>query len=260
MHSRLYTGVVTHKRLEPFVHKFRYGVFMSYLDLEEVDSILPDSWIYSSSHRALVEFRRTDYHGDPARPLAASIRDLVFERSGVMPGGPIRMLTNLRIIGHVFNPVTFYYCFDESGTSVEHIVTEITNTPWNERHAYILSPKMNLSKKADWFKYIIDKEFHVSPFMDLDYLYDMQFNLPGQDLFVSIANQRQEDKKFIATLRLSQKAFTKRNLLKQLLKFPFVTIKVVWGIYWQALILKIKGDTFYPHPGGLKSERIEENP
>lgn len=256
--SKLYTGNVKHKRLEPFHHSFRYGVFMTFLDLDEADKVIKNSWLYSTNGRALVEFRRSDYHGDPAVPLADAIRDLVLLETGVQVRGPIRMLTNLRVMGHVFNPVTFYYCYDQTGSHIEHIIAEITNTPWKERHAYVLSPEKNLSEKENWYIYHIDKEFHVSPFLDLNYQHEMQFCLPHEKLVVSIANNRGAERKFIATLTLQEEELTTLNLMKQLVKFPFITLKVVWGIYWQALVLRMKGATFYPHPGGLKSQLHKE--
>lgn len=259
MKSKLYTGQVRHKRYQPFIHDFRYKLFMVYLDLSEIDSVIRDSWIYSARHKAMVEFRRSDYFGDPMIPLETSIRDKVADETGTRPTGPIRMLSQLRIMGYVFNPVTFYYCFDQEDTQVETILMEITNTPWKERHAYILPPELNLSTAAHRYQYIIDKDFHVSPFMSLDYVYDMKFGLPDEKLFISIENQQQEkQKKFVATLQLKRNEFTKSELLAQLVRFPLVTFKVVWGIYWQALLLKLKGATFYPHPGGLKSTLKEE--
>lgn len=250
----LYTGHVNHKRLEPFIHQFKYGVFMSYVDLEELEQLDRSSWLFNSRGRGFVEFRRSDYHGDPGISLSKAIRQLVQKRTGQNTTGPIRMLSNLRIMGHVFNPVTFYYCFDSTDSHVEHIITEITNTPWNERHAYVLSPEMNHSDKEDWYHYAIDKDFHVSPFLDMEYRYQMKFRLPQEQLFVSIENHRGEDKKFLATLNLKATPFTHTNLLKQLIRFPFMTIKVVWGIYYQALKLKLNGARFYPHPGGLRQK------
>lgn len=257
MKSKLYIGHVLHKRLEPFVHRFKYGVFMAYLDLDEIEKLDDMSWLFNSQRRGFVEFRRSDYHGDPAISLGDSIRQLVLEKTGQTASGPIRMLSNLRLMGHVFNPVTFYYCFDKSDTHVEHIITEITNTPWNERHAYVLSPEMNHSHKQDWYHYTIDKDFHVSPFLDMDYQYEMKFKLPQDELFVSIENHKDADKKFLATLNLEATPFTHAGLRRQLFRFPFMTLKVVWGIYFQALILKLKGARFFPHPGGLKSHTAE---
>jgi len=217
-HSKLYIGRITHKRLEPFIHRFEYGVFMAYVDLDETQKLVGrQSWLYSSKRRALVEFRRSDYHGDPNLPLADCIRKLVQNKTGNTTTGPIRMLTNLRVLGYIINPVTFYYCFNEQDTQVEHIVVEITNTPWNERHAYVLTPEKNLSDKADWYHYIIDKDFHVSPFLELDYEYEMQFSQPKRNLVVSIANNRANERKFIATLKLHEEALTLGNLLKQLI-------------------------------------------
>jgi DUF1365 family protein len=259
MKSMLYTGHVTHKRLEPFLHHFKYGVFMSFVDLDELNRLDKTSWLFSTRGKGFVEYRRSDFHGDPQVSLSESIRELVYTKTGQRVNGPIRMLSNLRLMGHIFNPATFYYCYDSEDTQVEHIIVEITNTPWNERHSYVLSPGMNHSLKEDWYHYTIDKDFHVSPFLDMNFIYEMKFNLPENELFVSIENHRDEGKKFLATLNLKATPFSHSNLFRQLIKFPFMTFKVVWGIYFQALKLKLKGARFYPHPGGLRSELEREN-
>ena len=138
MHSCIYNGWVRHRRYEPTGHEFRYRLFMMYLDLAELPQLFDRYWCWSTRRAALARFQREDYHGDAAKPLDEAVRDSVARVTGRRPSGPIRVLTHLRYFGYIFNPVTFYYCFDESGTQVETILAEITNTPWKERHAYAL--------------------------------------------------------------------------------------------------------------------------
>ena len=142
MHSALYTGRLRHRRFAPRAHQFSYRLFMMYVDLAELDEIFRGRWLWSARRPALAWLRRADYIGDPARSIDTVVRDRIAAQTGTRPAGPIRMLTHLRYFGIGFNPVTFYYCFDAADTRVEAIVAEITNTPWNERHAYVLTDPM----------------------------------------------------------------------------------------------------------------------
>ena len=137
--SCIYRGWVRHRRYGAVPHTLRTNLFMLHLDLDELPQLF-DRYRYASARgRAPVEFRRSDHLGDPRRPLADVIRELVEARCGVRPLGPVRLLTNLRYLGHCFNPVSFYYCYEEPGSErVAAIVAEVTNTPWGERHAYVL--------------------------------------------------------------------------------------------------------------------------
>lgn len=128
--SAVYEGTIRHRRREPTEHEFRYRIFMLYLDLAELPALFDGRWLWSARRPALAWFRRADYLGDPAVPLDAAVRDLVRERTGARPTGPIRLLTHLRYFGYAQNPVSFYYCFSADGSAVETIVAEVTNTPW----------------------------------------------------------------------------------------------------------------------------------
>ena len=133
--SCIYEGVIRHRRLEP-VREFSHRLALAYLDLEELPRLLGGRLV--SPPPGLVRVRRSDYLGDPAVPLDRAVRDLVSEQTGDRPAGPIRLLTRPRSFGHCFNPVSFYYCFDPAGERVQALVAEVTNTPWGERHAYVL--------------------------------------------------------------------------------------------------------------------------
>ena len=118
MHSALYHGWLDHRRLAPRRHAFRYRLFMAYLDLAELDQVFRGRWLWSTRRAALARFDRRDHLGDPAQPLGDAVRALVAERTGHKPEGPIRLLTHLRHFGYVFNPVSFYYCFDAADRTV----------------------------------------------------------------------------------------------------------------------------------------------
>ncbi|MEJ8568657.1 DUF1365 domain-containing protein [Elongatibacter sediminis] len=247
MHSGLYVGSVRHRRLAPHPHRFRYRMFMLYLDLAELPTVFAGSRLFSAGRRAPARFRREDHLGDPNLPLDQAVRDLVQRRTGQRPGGPIRLLTHLRYFGYVFNPVSFYYCFDAADQRVETIVAEVNNTPWGERCCYVLDPAENVG--TDQLKrYLPSKRMHVSPFMPMDIDYDWRFDEPGDSLGVHMANFRAGTKLFDATLVLRRREITPGSLARVLAAFPFMTLKIIAAIHWEALRLWLKGNPVYDHP------------
>jgi len=139
MKSCLYVGHIQHRRHAPRVNHFRYRIYMTLLDLDELPTLFDRFWLWSAKHPSLAWFRRKDFHGDSAQSLSDAVRDTVKQHTGTRPIGPIRLLTHLRYFGYSFNPVSFYYVYDAADTRVETIVAEITNTPWKQRHCYVLS-------------------------------------------------------------------------------------------------------------------------
>ena len=247
MNSCIYRGTVRHRRLGPVPHNFTYPLFMMYLDLEELPEAFDGKLLWSARRPALAWFRRSDYLGNSSVPLDQAVREKITEQTGSRPDGPIRMLTHLRYFGYVMNPVTFYYVFDKQGTSVETIVAEVNNTPWNERHAYVLSAAQNegVGKKK---RYRLEKQFHVSPFLDMDMRYDWRFTEPARGLVVHMENLKNTDKLFEATLVMRREELTSGSLARALARFPWMTARVVVGIYWQAMLLYLKRVPFYTHP------------
>ncbi|MGQ0510179.1 MAG: DUF1365 domain-containing protein [Betaproteobacteria bacterium] len=242
MHSALYTGSLRHRRFAPGPREFRYRLFMAWLDLAELDEVFRGRWLWSVRRPALAWFRRGDYLGNPAVPLDQAVRDLVAAETGRRPAGPIRLLTHLRMFGHCFNPVSFYYCYDAAGAKVETIVAEITNTPWNERHAYVLPAR------GGELRFRFGKAFHVSPFLPMALQYDWRFGAPGARLAVHMRNLDGGAKVFDATLDLERREISAGSLAAALSRFPLMPLQVVAAIYWQAFRLWTRRTPFHAHP------------
>ncbi len=244
--SAIYEGVVRHRRHAPRPHAFRYRTAMLYLDLDEVDDLFAGRWLWSSRGRALAQFRRGDYLGPAHRPLADAVRDRVEAATGRRPAGPIRLLTHLRYFGFVFNPVSFYYCHGTDG-ALEHVVAEITNTPWKQRHAYVLTVAA-ARRDGDSLAWDFPKDFHVSPFMAMARDYRWRLGLPGERLRVHMDVLDGEDREFDATLSLERRALDGRGLARVLWRYPLMTLQVVAAIHWQALRLWFKRTPVHDHP------------
>ncbi len=260
-HSALYAGQLGHRRFLPRRHQFSYPIFQWYLDLDELTEVFQSHWYTSLNRWNLVSFRREDYL-DPHIP---ELKQAVIQRLASYPDlaarvTSVRMLTHVRYFNIIFNPVTFYYCFDEQDTLCA-VLAEITNTPWNERHTYVLpisSQGNGVYHNAEQgrHEFGFDKAFHVSPFNPMNMRYRWVFSEPDAHLSVFMENRMasQEgsaEKHFDATLTLHRDSI-EHNLGRVLIRQPAMTVKVVFGIYWQALRLWLKRTPFYDNPTTVK--------
>ncbi len=248
--SCIYEGWVRHRRYAPHAHVFRYRLYMMYLDLAEIDRVFAKRWLWSTRRRNVVEFRRSDYLGDPAIPLDIAVRRRAAEVLGQEPAGPIRMLTQLRTFGHCFNPVTFYYCYREDGATLDCIVAEITNTPWKERHSYVLSVGAAVAHGGA-LGWDFQKRFHVSPFLPMQRDYAWRLTPPEQTLRVHMDVLAGGTRDFDATLVLERRALTGMRLARMLLRFPAMSLRIVAAIHWQALLIFLRRNPVYDHPTNL---------
>jgi DUF1365 family protein len=263
--SAVYEGWVRHRRFSPVEHEFRYRLFLMYLDLGELPEVLDPFRLFSARGRALARFRREDFMGDPARPLDECVREAVEEATGKAPSGPVRLLGGLRYLGHSFNPVSFYYCFDPAGERVEAVVADVQNIPWRERHPYVLARG---ERRGSVLSEELEKTFHVSPLMGMDQTYSFRAGEPGKTLAVHIESRpretagsrrigefsrsREGPKEFDATLNLRRRELSRRTLTTMLARYPAMSLQVVAKIYGQALRLKLKGAAYHPHPEGSR--------
>jgi DUF1365 family protein len=227
---------------------------MMYLDLAELDEVFKGKWLWSSDRFNVACFNRAYHLGDPSVPLDQAVRDVVSERTGRRQEGPIRMLTQLRYFGHNFNPVSFYYCFGREKNNVETIIVEIHNTPWGERFCYVLEEKQNEGSEKDK-RFALSKQFHVSPFMDMEINYTWEFSVPENSVHVFMTSAEKGEKFFEAELSMDRREITGPELSRMLIKYPFMNIKIIGAIYWQAFRLWTKGAPFYIHPAKRKDEK-----
>lgn len=273
--SAIYQGTVRHRRYTPRHHAFTYNVFMVYLDLQELDTVFKQSRWWSCDRINFACFKRSDFFdGATDTLLYDAVSQWVEQQTGRRQTGPIRMLTNLRYFGFIINPITCYYCFDDSGTQLQTVIAEVTNTPWKQRCQYVLDfasqHQQTVSEQeqqtSDKQRLQFSKAMHVSPFQPMDLEYYWKGKTPGEDLLVHIdvcqrvpqqVNRQQVDAEeeekqqpvFDATMVLKHQPMTGPVMNRMLFRYPWMTLKVFAGIYWQALKLALKQIPYHPNPG-----------
>lgn len=241
METAIYSGFIAHTRHIPKQHSFRYPFFMWCLDLDEIDSLKDLGRWFSAKKWAWNRFRRADYLGDPGQPLAQSVRVELQRITGQPVEGKVFGLLNVRTAGLYFSPVNFYYGFDAAG-ELSHLLAEVSNTPWNERHCYghHLSQKNNSRENP--------KSFKVSPFNpDSNQMYRWLIKTPGESIAINLGLHDERGHIFEAALRLNKEPFTARNVRRHLLTKPVLTAFIVFKIYWQALKIYLKGIPYIPY-------------
>ncbi len=253
LRSSLYEGVLVHTRFGPGpTHSFRYRVAMPLLDLAEVGDVMGLHPAWSSRRPAPVRFRREDFLGDPATSLDGAVRDLVGERTGRRPEGPVAVLANLRTWGWLFNPVSLYFCADPGdlmpgtrGRSAPWWPTWRTRrgtivTPmWSARRGCTASPRSSMCHR----------------FCPRASTTALRYAAPGERLTVGLDALVGDRRLFGATLSLRRRAIDRAALGRLLWNYPAMTHRVTAGIYAQAARLWLKGAPFFPHPARRSGAR-----
>jgi DUF1365 family protein len=260
-----------------------------YLDLSELPELFDPYLLWSARRPAIAWFRREDHLGDPQTPLDVCVRDEVERQTGTRPAGPIRLLTNLRYFGYVMNPVSYFYCFDSASGRLQTVLAEVHNTPWGERHCYVLQTPIHRAGGASAVLWN-EKEFHVSPYMGMGMRYRWRLSEPAESLAVSIqchetsawtsnaelstdineahvkadtlspkSSTTRRPRPFDVTLSMRREEITASSLRRVLLKHPCMTASVTARIYWQALKLWWKQVPFVPHPRQRRTIAIQES-
>ncbi len=251
-HSCVYVGSVHHRRRTPVEHSFRYRVFMLYLDLDELDEVFTRRMLWSTKRPALARWRRRDYPGDPEQPLDAWVRDLVAERTGARPAGPVRLLTHCRYVGAGFNPISVYYCFAADGETLQWAVLEVTSTPWRERTHYVLDVRGDARVHSGR----MPKSLHVSPFLPMSLDYRWRLSRPGASVAVAIDVFDGDDTVLQTGVAMQRRALTGATMARLLLSHPPMSLRVLGGIYWQALRLWRRRVPYHAHPHHLAEEHL----
>ena len=235
MTSSLYECEVMHCRTKPKRHRFVHKVFMFYLDLDDLSGVQERVRIFSYNKPNIYSLRDCDHFELTNRSLKDKVLDFLRQKNFTKPFNKIFLLTNVRTFGHIFNPVCFYFCFNNDEPVC--VIPEISNT-FREVKPFLLSDDAFNSGK---FQDKQDKYFYISPFTDLDITMDFRLKLPGDRLEILI-DDIQDNEKFLYTSLIGQrKELSTRNLVGYTLRFPFVTLKVIGLIHFHAFLLWLKG-------------------
>ncbi|MCH8498731.1 MAG: DUF1365 domain-containing protein [Marinobacter sp.] len=257
--SHWLTGEVRHRRMSPVGHQFSYHTGMLALELDDWFQLPEISrWVSLESFNWM-SLKRADYLAPETPCLKEAVRDQAERATGWRPDGAIQLITHPRYLGYVFNPVSFYFCYAHGhspadGALPKVILAQITNTPWKERHVYCMDDAVPFTSAQGWqsLRFAFSKRFHVSPFNPMDQQYQWLFSFKGPEIRIHMNVRDQESKVFDATLMVQRTPLERTTLHQSLRQFPLESFKVIGGIYWHALKLKLKGAVFYTHPDKLE--------
>lgn len=242
----IYEGTVRHRRFAPKFREFAPKLFLAYLDVGALPGSLDRLPLWSARRRSPVHFRPRDFLDGSDRPLGPALRDLVQASLGRRPAGPVYLLAQLRTFGWLFNPLAVYYCWTPDGRDLDAIVLEVTNTPWGERHWYVLDAHRNVTTTTT------AKAMHVSPFLPLDLDYRVTWTVPDAELHLCIEVEREGTPVLDAELALRRTRVNRRRAVTILARYPMLPLRVSAAIYARAVRLFARGLPVYQHPTRLR--------
>jgi DUF1365 family protein len=234
--SALYVGEVAHARLKPMRHALRYRVFMLLLDLDELESLALRLRGFSLGRFNLISFRARDHGDGSALPLRQQVEQALDAAGLSIAGGPIRLLCLPRVLGYAFNPLSVYFCHRPDGT-LRAILYEVSST-FGERHSYLIAAEPDA---AGVVRQTAAKRLHVSPFMPMGMQYAFRVAPPGERLSVAIEASDPEGPVLTACFAGRRRPLTDAGLLAAFAAHPFVTLKVIAAIHFEAVKLLAKG-------------------
>lgn len=241
LRSGLYTGAVMHHRLRPRQHRLRYSIFYLLLDLDEIETLASQLRLFSHNRFNLFSFHDRDHGEGTQSPRDRIIRHL--DEAGIETGGPIQLLTMPRILGYAFNPLSIYFCHRRDGI-LSAIFYEVNNT-FGQRHNYLIPVAPGTTGPV---RQESQKSFYVSPFMTTDMVYSFSIVPPGKDVSVSVIGLDEDGPLIIARLTAVRQELSDASLVRAFFVYPLLTFKVIAGIYWEALLIWLKGSRLYPRP------------
>jgi uncharacterized protein len=246
MESAIYVGTLRHRRFRPVRHEFTYPLFLAFLNVDELPALMRVSGFAAYNRWNWASYYEKDHFGDPHLPLGDRVRKHAQQTGVHLSEGKIFVLTHLRYLGYNFNPVSFYYCYNQ-GDRLQAILAEVNNT-FGETENYWLSHGIDGVGERSC-KYRFPKTFHVSPFMKMQQEYEWTFTHPGDKLINHCITHQDGAPIFDSTLKMERRAWARTELHQTLCQYPWVTLKVIAGIHWEAIKLWIMRVPVVPHPG-----------
>ena len=242
MHSALYLGETFHRRLTPKQHQFTFPLFQFYLDLSELSQLEKNVWLFQRNRWGVFSLYDQDFLGQSCRTSIEEKARVTFGHYGVTvePSDRLTLLGNLRVFGYQFNPVAFLFCLDEQGTC-KGVLAQVTNTFYEQKLFFIPS-----NKDKECLTAVMRKHFYVSPFSQLDTFFDFRIRTPDRQLQLAVHEWQGNDEipqqalQLVSTLSGQKAPLTNRKLFFTLLHFPWMTLQVMVGIHWHALLLWLK--------------------
>ncbi len=248
--SAIYQGHVVHQRVRPKRHHLRYSVYSLLLDLDEVQDLDRRHRLFSYNRPGPIAFYDRDHGPLDGSPLRPWVEGLMREAGFEPDGGPIRLLCYPRLLGYVFNPISVYFCYDRE-ENLTVILYEVCNT-FKERHIYVIPVS---GKEGEVVRQHCDKAMYVSPFIDMDCSYDFKILPPSKSIGIVINQADSEGPLLTAVFKGDHKPFDARSLARVLVTFPFMTLKIIAGIHWEALRLWLKGVPVFSHKAAASPVR-----